>query len=105
MSGSIFQATLATMRAFGTMPTHCKTCGKPETFRELTDTGSHSYLCGCGCTLYKYHDPDLTHSTGYFVKFFIPRRLYDRYYKQKNALEKIGMKKGLNGKYEFKGGL
>jgi hypothetical protein len=105
MSAGIFQATIAIMRAFGKIQTHCKTCGKPETFKELNDDGSHSYLCGCGCTLYRYHDPDLNHSGGYFVKFFIPRRVYDSHYKSKNALEKIGMKKTINGKYVISGGL
>lgn len=99
MRGGFMQIILVSMRSFGTAQTFCKKCSKVETFKLIDTDGSHSYLCGCGCTIYRFHYPDDFHEKGYFVKSFVPATEYDPNYKGKNEFEKEGFhKKIINGK-------
>jgi len=87
------QAGLVMMRAFGTYPAYCKKCNQKETFKEIGADGTHTYLCGCGCTIYKYHPADEFHKSGYFIKTFISKGEYNRKHKNKDLFEKIGFEK------------
>jgi hypothetical protein len=92
-------------RATGSTNTFCLKCGKRETFKLLNDAKSmradcdHSYLCACGCTIYRFHEPDQSHETEYFVKSFIPREQYAKNYKIGKQFETNGFKKTIDNKF------
>ena len=98
---------MVTRRAFGTSRSHCKNCDKPETFKLIDGDGSHTYKCGCGCTIYRYHPPDKFHSQAYFIKVFVPEYAHRKNFKKLTVFEKKGFKKKeLNGKTVYeKGGV
>ena len=102
VKAGMMQSIMITMRAFGRLQTFCKKCGREETFKILDFNGTHSYLCKCGFSLYKFHKPDEFHKKAYFLKVFIPASKYDPNHKHKSELEKIGFKrKEVNGKTVF----
>lgn len=86
----LLQTSMATMRAFGLARTICVKCDKIETFKQINEDGSHSYLCRCGCTIYKFHRPDQFHSDGYFLKIFVPANRYRKNWKNLDFFEKNG---------------
>lgn len=93
MPAGLLQVSMATMRAFGLVRTICVKCSAVETFKQINEDGSHSYLCKCGCTIYRFHKPDQFHNDSYFLKIFIPIKRYRKDWKNKDFIEKSGYKK------------
>jgi hypothetical protein len=106
-------------RAHGNIPTICKRCDLIETLKfydgdnETLQKGSFTTKCGCGVTIYRFHnitkEPDANHTQSYFTKAFVPSydlsrlaypfgKAHDKNYKKKDWLERNGFTKQ-NGKY------
>lgn len=99
MAVPLIEPLIISMRACGTLQTFCKKCNRLETFKIIDQQGSHTYMCGCGCTIYRFHMADEFHRKSYFVKSFVPSTEFDPEYKSKNEFEKAGFqKKHVNGK-------
>jgi len=96
-------------RSLGNVPTFCKKCGLEETMKfydgdnETLPKGSFTTKCGCGTWIYRFHnitrDPDPNNKSSYFTKAFISAQHYDKDYKNKDGLERMGFKKNGEGKY------
>jgi len=77
----------------GEIKTYCTRCEKLVSFRLIDTRGSFTWLCACGCSIFKYHDADKFHDEPYYTKNFIPKQLFDREFKRKDLFEKQGFKK------------
>ena len=95
-NAGLIQVGIVISRSFGTSQTFCKKCGKTETFKIIDGLGSHTYLCGCGCTIYKYCLPDENHDKFYFLKTFVSKSLYNKKFKNMDKIEQLGFKKSVN---------
>ena len=92
------QRALVSKRLFGDLTTYCKHCKKKESFKIIDGQGTHTLLCGCGCTIYRFHFPDENNKTSFFVKSFVPKKFFKKEFKDKDSFEKNGFEKK-NGKY------
>lgn len=59
----------------------------------IDDLGSHTYLCGCGCTIYKYCFADENHEKPYFLKTFVPKSQYNKKFAKMDKIEQLGFEK------------
>lgn len=69
-------------RATGNAIVKCKICGQMETFKRLDLDGSHSYKCGCGCSIYRFHGKDEFNEFPFFLKSFVSKKDYISNYKK-----------------------
>ena len=90
----LLQNIIRTKQLSGDLDTFCIKCKKKERINPIDDDGSYLKVCGCGCSVYKYHKPDEFHELAYFTKNFIPEHLFRRDFKKKSNLEKALINNG-----------
>lgn len=89
----VIHVILITRQHFGQIPTYCKKCRKPITFKLMADGFSYTKKCDCGCNIFSYYEPDVSHRTAFYTRVFVPAAKFDPAYKHKDSLEKQGFKK------------
>lgn len=96
----LLQRIILSRQLFGEMQTRCNCCGDLETIKILDKyaDGSFTRKCGCGCAIYRFHEPDQNNEKSYFVKYYIPKNKYKKDYCKMDSFEKHGFKKE-GGKY------
>lgn len=72
-------------RAIGDIPAHCIICRKIETVKLLNDGKSHTYMCDCGITIYRWHELDNFHEKPFFLKSFVGKKEYKPNYNKKKG--------------------
>ena len=65
----LFVRNLIKNQSLGLIPTLCEKCGRMRTFKITDSNGTFTWMCGCGCSVYRYKKDKKYYSVRHYDEF------------------------------------